>query len=155
MKRISELERKYILEVLNNEFSTSKNSILNNRLEKEFAQLFNCRYAIGHVNGTATMHTALAACNINPGEEVIVPPLTMSSTALSVLQNGSVPIFADVDLDTFNISPNGIEKTITDKTRAIITVALYGLSPDYDLILDICKKNNLYLIEDIAECFLG
>ena len=155
MKRFTDLEKKYVIEALENEFNTSQNSIFNNRLEKEFAELFNMDYAIGHVNGTATMHTALVACGVLPGEEVIVPPLTMSSTALSVLQNGSIPVFADVDLETFNISPEGIEKVITDKTQALITVSLYGLSPDYDKILEICNKHNIYLIEDNAECFLG
>ena len=155
MKRISDLEKKYVIEALENEFSTSKNSFFNNMLEEEFAELFNIGYAIGHVNGTATLHTALAACGVMLGEEVIVPPLTMSSTALAVLHNGSIPIFADVDNNTFNISPKGIEKVISKKTRAIITVALYGLSPDYDKILDICNRYNLYLIEDNAECFLG
>jgi perosamine synthetase len=155
MKRFTELEKKYVVEALENEFNTSQNSIFNNRLEKEFAELFNSNYAIGHVNGTATMHAALVACDVKRGEEVIVPPLTMSSTALCVLQNGSVPVFADVDLGTFNITAEGIEKVITEKTKAIITVALYGLSPDYDKILEVCKKYNIYLIEDNAECFLG
>jgi perosamine synthetase len=155
MERFTDLEKQYVIEVIENEFNTSQNSIFNNRLEKEFSEIFNQKFAIGHVNGTATMHTALAACGVGPGEEVIVPPLTMSSTALSVLQNGSIPVFADVDPDTFNISPEEIEKVVTDKTRAIITVALYGLSPDYDKILEICNKHNIFLIEDNAECFLG
>lgn len=155
MRRISDLERKYVLEALDNEFNTSQNSVFNSRLEKQFAERFNVKYAIGHVNGTATMHAALFAAGVKPGEEVIVPPLTMSSTSLCVLQNGSVPVFADVDPNTFNIDPKSIREKITDKTRAIITVALYGLSPDYDEILKICEEHNLYLIEDNAECFLG
>ena len=155
MERISILERKYINDVLDNAFATSLNSVYNNKLEKQFAELFNAKYAIGHCNGTATMHTALAALGVKPGDEVIVPPLTMSSTSLAVLHNGSIPVFADVDKDTFNISPEAIEKVITSKSKAIITVALYGLSPDYDAILSICKKHNLFLIEDNAECFLG
>lgn len=155
MKRFTDLEKQYVIEVLKKEFNTSQNSIFNNRLEKEFSELLNQNYAIGHVNGTATMHTALVACGVKPGEEVIVPPLTMSSTALSVLQNGSIPVFADVDLNTFNISAKSIENVITEKTKAIITVALYGLSPDYDKILEICNKHNIFLIEDNAECFLG
>jgi perosamine synthetase len=155
MERISNLERKYVNEVLDNAFATSLNSIYNNKLEKEFAELFKTQYAIGHCNGTATMHTALAALGVKRGDEVIVPPLTMSSTSLAVLHNGSIPVFSDVDPHTFNISPAGIKKVITPKTKAIITVALYGLSPDYDAILDICKEHNLFLIEDNAECFLG
>lgn len=155
MKRFTDLEKKYALEALQNEFNTSLNSVFNNRLEKQFSEMFNVKYSIGHVNGTATLHTALAALDIKPGDEVIVPPLTMSSTSLAVLQNGSIPVFADVDIDTFNIDPESIEEKITSKTKAIITVSLYGLSPDYDKILKICLDHNLYLIEDNAECFLG
>lgn len=155
MNRFTKLEKNYVLDVLANEFNTSKNSIYNNKLESEFAQLFNTNFAIGHVNGTATMHTALAALEVKPGDEVIVPPLTMSSTALAVLHNNSIPVFADVDQSTFNIDPDSIRKNITKKTKAIISVSLYGLSPDYDEILNICKEYNIYLIEDNAECFLG
>lgn len=155
MKRITDLERKYVLEALDNEFATSKNSIFCNRLEKSFAERFNSKYAISHANGTATMHSALVALGVKPGDEVIVPPLTMSSTSLAVLHNGSIPVFADVDQNTFNIDPASIEEKITGKTKAIITVSLYGLSPDYDRILAICKSKGLYLIEDNAECFLG
>lgn len=155
MKRITELERKYVLDVLDNAFATSLNSVYNNALEKKFAEVFHSKYAIGHVNGTATMHTALVALGIQPGDEVIVPPLTMSSTSLAVLHNGSIPVFADVDPETFNISPEGIRKVITSKTKAIITVSLYGLSPDYDEILKICREHDLKLVEDNAECVLG
>lgn len=155
MKRIDKLERLYLEEVLKNEFATSFNSIYNNKLEKKFAEIFHAKYAIGHCNGTATLHTALAALGVKPGDEVIVPPLTMSSTALAVLHNHSIPVFADVNKDTFNISADAIEKVITPRTKAIMTVALYGLAPDYDQILSICKKHNLFLIEDNAECFLG
>jgi perosamine synthetase len=155
MERISKLERKYVEQVLDNAFATSLNSVFNNKLEKEFAEKFNAKFAIGHCNGTATMHTALAALGVKAGDEVIVPPLTMSSTSFAVLHNGSIPVFADVDKNTFNISPEAIEKVVTPRTKAIITVALYGLSPDYKEILSICKKHNLFLIEDNAECFLG
>jgi perosamine synthetase len=155
MKRFTELEKKYVCEVIDNEFNTSKNSIFGNRLEAAFSSLLGVNYSIGHVNGTATMHTALAALGVQPGDEVIVPPLTMSSTALAVLHNGSIPVFADVDKDTFNISAASIEEKITPKTKAIITVALYGLSPDYDAIIAVCKAHQLFLIEDNAECFLS
>lgn len=155
MNRISDLERKYVLEALDNEFATSKNSVFTNKMEAKFSEVFNCKYSISHVNGTATMHTALHALGVGANDEVIVPPLTMSSTSLCVLQNGSIPVFADVDKRTFNIDPASIREKITSKTKAIITVALYGLSPEYDEILSICKEYNLFLIEDNAECFLG
>lgn len=155
MKRISDLERKYVLEALDNEFATSKNGTFTNRMEAKFTEIFEYEYSISHVNGTATMHTALHALGVKEGDEVIVPPLTMASTSLCVLQNNSVPVFADVDINTFNIDPKSIRDKITPKTKAIITVALYGLSPEYDEILEICKEYNLHLIEDNAECFLG
>lgn len=152
---MSELEKKYVIDVVDRAFSTSQNSYYNTRLEAEYAKKVNCSYAIGHINGTATMHTALAALGVKAGDEVIVPPLTMSSTSLAVLHNGSIPVFADVDQETFNISAEAIEKVITPKTKAVISVSLYGLPPDYDKILSVCKKHNLHLIEDNAECFLG
>ena len=155
MRRFTDLEKKYVIEVIDNEFNTSKNSVFGNRLEANFSKVLGVEYSIGHVNGTATMHTALAALGVKPGDEVIVPPLTMSSTALAVLQNNSIPVFADVDLATFNICAKSINEKITSKTKAIISVSLYGLAPEYDEILEICKKNNIYLIEDNAECFLS
>ncbi|MCP4153066.1 MAG: DegT/DnrJ/EryC1/StrS family aminotransferase [bacterium] len=155
MERISQLEKQYAMEALDNQFRTSLNSTFNSRVEGTFSELMGVKYAIGHVNGTATLHTALAALGVGEGDEVIVPPLTMSSTALAVLQVRAAPVFADVDRETFNIDADSIRARITAKTRAIITVALYGLCPDYDAILEICNQHNIYLIEDNAQCFLG
>jgi len=127
MKRFTDLEKKYVLDVIDNEFATSKNSIYNNKLEKQFAEMFDAKFAIGHCNGTATLHVALMAVGIQPGDEVIVPALTMSSTSIPVVLCGAIPVFADSDLDTFQISPESIEKCITSKTKAIISVSLFGL----------------------------
>jgi len=155
MKRIGELEKKYVLEVLEGQFRNSAGHSLNARLEKLFAEKFHSKYAISHINGTATMHAALAAAGVGPGDEVIVPPLTMSSTTFVVLHANAVPVFADVDPETFNIDPASIRSRITPRTRAIIPVALYGLSPDIDAIMDIGREHRLTVIEDDAECFLG
>lgn len=155
MKRISELEKRYVMEALENGFETSKNSIFNTRLEVDFAKRFHSRFAIGHCNGTATLHVALLSCGIKPGDEVIVPALTMSSTSIAVVLCGAIPVFADSDIDTFEISVDSIRQCITEKTKAIITVSLYGLAPDYDRILELCKEHNIVLIEDNAQCILG
>lgn len=154
-KRIYGNELNYLKEVLDSEFRSSKGSTMMRRLEEAFAERFGSKYAISFVNGTATMHAALEAWGIKPGDEVIVPPLTMSATTFAVLQANGTPVFADVDPETFQISTSSIEKNITEKTRAIITVALYGLSPDMDPIMELAKKYNLLVIEDNAECFLG
>ncbi len=89
------------------------------------------------------------------GDEVFVPPLTMSSTTYGVLHANATPVFADVDPETFVISAESIEKCITPRTKAIVVVSLFGLAPDFDAINAIAKKHNLAVIENDAQCFLG
>ena len=155
INRISELERKYVEDVLSENFRSSSGAKYMALLEKEFAEKFNKKYAISFVNGTATMHAALEAWDIGPGDEVIITPLTMSSTTFCVLQTGATPVYADVDSKTFNICPDSIKKSITNKTKAIIPVSIFGLSPEMDKIMEIAKENNLKVLEDNAECFMG
>ena len=154
-QRIFGSELKYLREVLDTEFRSSKGSTMMRRLEEAFANRFDSKFAIACVNGTATMHAALEARGIGPGDEVIVPPLTMSATTFAVLQANATPVFADVDEHTFQIDPSSIAERITPQTKAIITVALYGLSPDMDPIMLLAEKHGLTVIEDNAECFLG
>lgn len=155
MKRIDELEKKYVLDVLDSQFSTSSGARYMSKLESTFAFKMGSRFAIAHVNGTATMHSALEAMDIGLGDEVIVPPLTMSSTSLAVLHANATPVFADINADTFVIDPQSVEKQVTKRTKAIIVVALYGLSPDMDAINHIAKKYGLYVIEDNAQAVLS
>ena len=155
MKRISKKEYKYVKEVLDSQFRNSNSSMMMKRLERAFADRFGTDFAIAHINGTATMHSILEAWGIGPGDEVIVPPLTMASTSFAVLHAGATPVFADVVYETFQIDPKSIAELVTDRTKAIITVALYGLSPDMDPIMEIATKHGLYVLEDNAECFLG
>lgn len=154
-KRIYGNELKYLEEVLKSEFRSSEGSTMMTRLEKAFAEKLKRKYAISFINGTQTMNAVLEAIGIGPGDEVIVPPLTMASTTFPVLQAGATPVFADVDMNTFLIDPHSIEKNITERTKAIIPVSLYGLAPDYDAIMKIADKNNLFVLEDNAECMLG
>ena len=151
IERISEIEKMYVNEVLESNFATSKGSIMNTRLEEAFKNTFGSRYAITFINGTATMHAILLAKGIGKGDEVIVPPLTMASTTFAVLQVGATPIYADVDSLTYQIDPKSIEKKITNNTKAIITVALYGLSPDMDEIMKLASDKNIFVLEDNAE----
>ncbi len=155
INRIGEKERVYVEEVLNNSFRSSKGAVFMSRLEAAFAHKFGSRFAISFVNGTATMHAALEAAGIGAGDEVIVPPLTMSSTSLAVLHANATPVFADVDPQTWVIDPESIAANITPKTKAIITVALYGLSPQMKPIMDLARKHDLLVIEDNAEAFLS
>jgi perosamine synthetase len=154
-KRLFGNELTYIKEVLETEFRSSSGSIMMKRFEETFSKRFNMKYGVSFINGTATMHAALEAMGIGPGDEVIVPPLTMSATTFAVLQANATPIFADVDPESFQIDPTSIRDRVTSNTKAIITVALYGLSPDMDPILDVAREFNLKVIEDNAECFLS
>ena len=153
--RIFGNERKYVEEVLSSSFASSSGAKMMTRLEQAFSERFEQKFAISFVNGTATMHAALEALGIGEGDEVIVPPLTMSATTFAVLQCNATPVFADVDPHTFQIDAVSIEQRITTATRAIITVSLYGMCPEMDAIKAIAEKNSLAIIEDNAECFLG
>ena len=155
INRIGHKEREYVVDVLRTQFKSSSGATYMRKLEKAFAQRYQSKFAISCVNGTATMHASLEAMGIGLGDEVIVPPLTMSATTFAVLQANATPVFADVDVDTFQICPLSIEQKITTKTKAIITVGLYGLSPDMDPIMELALSHGLKVIEDNAECFLG
>lgn len=153
--RISDKEREYVNKVLDSDFRSSKGSEMMQKLEETFAEMIGKKYAISFVNGTETMHAVLEALSIGPGDEVIVPPLTMSSTTFAVVQSGATPVFADICEDTFLIDPKSIEKNITKKTKAIIPVSLYGLMPRMDEIMEIANKYNIFVLEDDAECVGG
>src|SRR3989338_4606937 len=146
IKRIGKREMKYIEEVLATDFSNSKNCGILARFEKAFAERFGVKYAIAHNNGTATLHSALYAAGVRAGDEVITTPLTMSATCMAILQADAMPVFADVVEDTFQIDPASIEEVITPRTKAIMPVALYGLSPEMDEIMEIAKRHDLKVI---------
>ena len=153
--RMGELERRYLMEALDSGFPGTARTSFVARLENAFAKRFGVPYAISFANGTATLHAALAAAGAGPGDEVIVPPLTMASTSLAVLHAGATPVFADIDPDTFNLDPARVEEAINSRTKAVIPVALYGLPPDLPAITRLAKARGLAVIEDDAQCFLG
>jgi perosamine synthetase len=153
--RFGEEELSYVKEVLDSGFGAATSGSMNQRLERAFAQRFGVRYAITHSNGTATMHSCLAAAGVGPGDEVIIPALTVISNAFVVLHQNAVPVFADIDPETFNIDPEDVVRRITPRTKAIIPVGLYGLPADLDPIMELAERHNLYVIEDNAQCYLG
>lgn len=153
--RYTDLEKEYVLKSLEGECANHVVGKDGVSLEKAFAAKMGTKHAINFVNGTATLHSALEAAGVGIGDEVIAPPLTMSATSIAILQANAIPVFADIDEKTFLISPKSIEEKITERTKAIIVVSLYGLMPDMDAIMDIAKRHNLVVIEDDAQCFLG
>ncbi|MEI6679907.1 MAG: DegT/DnrJ/EryC1/StrS family aminotransferase [Mariniphaga sp.] len=118
--------------------------------EKEFATFCGTKFALSCVNGSVALRLALIACGVKPGDEVIVPPYTFIATASIVIEANCVPVFVDIDPDTYNISPAQIEKAITKRTKAIIPVHFAGQACDMDAIMAIAKKYNLHVIEDAA-----
>ena len=119
--------------------------------EKAFAEYCETKYCVGVGNGLDALMIALKALGIGEGDEVIVPSNTYIATALAVTYVGAVPVFVEPDIRTFNINPDLIDGKITDKTRAIMPVHLYGQTCDMDPIMTIAKKYSLRVIEDCAQ----
>ncbi len=120
-------------------------------LESAFVKKFKVKYAVSFNSATTALHGAIVALGIGPGDEVIIPPYTMSATATSVLMNGAVPIFADIDPNTFCLDASSVEKAITKRTKAILVVNLFGQMADFDRLLILSKKYKLKIIEDNAQ----
>jgi len=120
-------------------------------LEKEYARYLGLRYCVALNSGTAALHAAIAAIGVGPGDEVLVPALTFVSSATSVLHHLGIPVFVDIDPDTFDINPHRIEEKISEKTKAIVVVHYQGLPADMDEINTIAQKYNLLVVEDAAQ----
>lgn len=118
--------------------------------EKEFAAYCGSKYAVSCVNGSVSLRLALIACGVRPGDEVIVPPYTFIATASTVVEANCVPVFVDIDPETYNLDTKAIEAAITPRTKAIIPVHFGGQACDMDAIMAIARKHNLRVIEDAA-----
>lgn len=121
------------------------------QFEKEFAEFADCDYAVTVANGTVALDLALKALGVGEGDEVIVSPRTFIASASCIALAGAVPVFADVDRNTQNITAESIARVISPKSRAIICVHLAGMPCDMDSIMDLAREHNLYVIEDCAQ----
>ena len=148
-------EIKYLKKVLDSEYWSSTGGSWCQTLEEKFAEKFESKYAVAMNSGTSTLHAALEAVGVGAGDEVISPALTVIMDTTATIHANAVPVYADIDPETFNIDPEDIERKITDKTKAIIAVSLYGLPCDMDRIMEIANKHNIAVIEDNAQCFLS
>jgi perosamine synthetase len=142
-------EKEYVLDALNSTWISDGPYV--SKFESAFSEIIKIKHTISVSNGTVALNLALLGLGIGPGDEVIVPDFTFVAPGNTVLQVGATPIYVDVDKDTWLISPKAIEKAITPKTKAIIVVHLYGNVCDMNKIMEIAKKNNLFVIEDTAE----
>jgi len=145
---IDEEDIKAVSEVLHSDWITQGSKVV--EFEKKFASYVDARYAVTVSSGTAALHAACFAAQIEKGDEVITTPITFAASANCVLYQGGTPVFADIDTDTLNIDPVEIKKKITKKTKALIPVDFTGLPVDLEKILRIAKDNNLIIIEDAS-----
>ena len=121
------------------------------KFEEEFAKVCGVKYAVAACNGTTAGHLVMLASGIGPGDEVITTPFTFFATASVVMMAGAKPVFVDVEDDGFCLDPKKVESAITDKTKAIHPVHLYGELADMPSFIEIAEKHNLLLIEDSAQ----
>lgn len=125
------------------------------KFEKEFAEYCGSKYAISCVNGSVALRLALIAAGVKPGDEIIVPPYTFIATASIVIEANCIPVFVDIEPDTYNLDPSKIEAAITERTKAIIPVHFAGQACNMDYIMEIARKHNLFVIEDAAHAHGG
>jgi perosamine synthetase len=119
--------------------------------EKQFSEYLGVEHTVAVNSGTAALHLALACLGVGPGDEVIVPPLTFFATVSAVIHQNAIPIFADIEPDSYCLDPRDVENKITENTKAIIPVHLFGNAANMDEILKIAEKYNLKVIEDAAQ----
>ena len=148
-------ELEYVKQALDSENPEFRSINWVARFEGEFKEKIGAKYAIAVNSGTSGLHAALHAVGVKPGDEVIQPAVTVVMDAFATLYLGAIPIFVDVDPKTWNIDPKQIEAHITEKTKAIIVVSLFGLPVDIDPIMKIAAKHNIAVIDDSAETVLG
>jgi len=143
-------EKKYLAECVDSGLISSEGPFVK-KFEKEFSKRMGRKYGIAVTNGTSAIDAAVEALGIGPGDEVILPTFTIISCILQIKRCGAKPVLVDSDPITWNMDTKQIESKITEKTKAIMVVHIYGLPVDMDPVLNICKKYKLRLIEDTAE----
>ncbi|MEM1990520.1 MAG: DegT/DnrJ/EryC1/StrS family aminotransferase, partial [Candidatus Bathyarchaeia archaeon] len=121
--------------------------------EEKFAVYQHAKYGVAVTSGTTALEISLRALGIGCGDEVIVSPFTFMATAIAVLYVNAIPIFADIEPETYNIDPKSVESMISDRTKAILPVHIGGRPADMDALLAIARKNNLYIIEDACQAW--
>jgi perosamine synthetase len=151
---ITEKEIAYVTDAASNAWYGNAN-MYHERFERAFAAYVGRKHAIAVAHCTGAIHLALAALGIGPGDEVIVPETTWIATSAPITYVGATPVFADVDPDTWCLSAVSFESAVTDRTKAVIPVDLYGGVPDWDAILAIAARRGIRVIEDAAQAIGG
>ena len=153
--RYGDLERRYVIEALDDKGLMMTNGSMVGRFEEAVARAFGCKHAILTTSGTTAIQTALVALGVTEGDEVITTAIGDAGTFMSILALHAVPIFADILADTVGPDPDSVEKLITPRTRAIINVHMAGIVGDMDRFLAISKQHGVPLLEDCSQCHGG
>jgi perosamine synthetase len=148
-------EEKYIKEVLSNGFRAGSDGAFTSKFEKAFASKYRTNYGIAFNSGTSTLHAALLALGCGPGDEVIVPSLTPLMCGLAIHYTGATPVYVDSNDSDFLMNPDQIEGLITDRTKVILVVHMYGGVCDIVRITEIAQNHSLKVLEDCAQCHWG
>jgi perosamine synthetase len=143
-------EREYVLDCIKGNWISSLGKYIG-EFEQGFARYCESKYGVSTTSGTTALHLALVSLGIGKGDEVIVPAFTMIAPAFAVVYTGAKPVLVDCEPDTWNMDVSQIERKITQNTKAVLPVHIYGHPCDMDPILEIAQKLNLYVIEDAAE----
>ncbi len=143
-------EKKYLNECIDTGWISSEGPFVR-RFQDEFADYIGQKHGIAVCNGTAALEVAMAAIDLNPGDEVIIPTFTIISCALAVLRRGGVPVLVDIEPETWCMDIDQVKAKITPKTKAIMPVHMYGHPVDMDPVMELAEKHKLYVIEDAAE----
>lgn len=150
---IQDTDEKGVLEVLRSGVWSRKKTVT--EFEEKWAETVGAKRCLAVVNGTNALIASLAQLDIGGGDEVIVPPYTFIATVAAVIATGAMPVFVDIDPETFQIDPEKIEEKITSRTKAILPVHILGLPADMERIMQIAKKHNLLVVEDACQAWLA
>jgi dTDP-4-amino-4,6-dideoxygalactose transaminase len=152
-RTFGEEEEAFVLEVLRSGCLSRTGGSMVKRMEQEFAAMLNLPFAIACSSGTSAVHLCISALNLEPGEEIIVPPITDIGTILPILWQNAVPVFADIEPLTMTLDPADVARKITSKTRGIIAVHLAGQMCDMGALRKLADGHRLTLIEDCSQAY--
>jgi len=152
---ITDEDRQAVMEVLAGEDLGVQRQLQEEGLAKDFGEYLGVKHVVPVNSGTAALHCCVAGIGIEPGDEVICPAFTYWATAAAVLHHNGIPVFVDVEPDTWTMDPRLIEARVTDRTRAVLPVHIHGMPADMDPIIEVAKKHDLYVLEDCAQSHGG
>lgn len=153
-RRIGAEEETAVLRVLRSGHLWRVDGTEASTLEREFAELMGTRHAVAAATGSGIIHAAIAALDLDPGDEVIVPPITDAGSVIGALAQGLVPVFADLDPHSGNLTRESVAAALTDRTRAVVVVHLFGGAADVEGIVELCRSRGIRVVEDCAQAYL-